>query len=121
MWTTIVQVTLPPAARPVLVQVTVPEVGVESSQSVAVAETKLVPAGRTSSRVKPRLFEGPRMSEVRGEVRALRAKGLAAAVLVTLRSAFRVTAVGVVGGFFAARRVVGGVGLSLGRFGAAPG
>src|SRR3954465_12304638 len=93
MWTTIVQVTLPPAARPVLVQVTVPEVGVESSQSVAVAETKLVPAGRTSSRVKPRLFDGPRLSTLIEKVRSLPAKALAAAVLVTLRSAFRVTAV----------------------------
>src|SRR5262245_51882553 len=56
--TTIVQVTEPPATRPALVHVTVPAA---KAQSGLVAETKLVPAGMASPRVKPVLSDGPRL------------------------------------------------------------
>jgi len=55
------QVTWSAAVRPVLVQVTVP---LALAQSGLVAETKLVPAARTSVRVKPVLSDGPRLSTV---------------------------------------------------------
>src|SRR3712207_5097209 len=57
--TVIVQVTWLPAVRPALVQVTVPAA---LAQSGVVAETKLVPAGRTSSTLKPTLSDGPSLS-----------------------------------------------------------
>jgi hypothetical protein len=58
--TTICQVTLPPAARPAEVQVTVPA----TLPQAGLADTKLVPAGIVSPTVKPVLSEGPRLSTV---------------------------------------------------------
>src|SRR5256885_1032018 len=85
MWTTIVQVTLAPLARPELVQVTVPAA---AAQAGLVAETKLVPAGTASVSVKPALSEGPRLSTLTVKVSSVPAvAGSGAAVLVTFRSA----------------------------------
>src|SRR3982750_1883619 len=91
MWTTIVQVTLAPAARLAFVQVTVPAA---SAQAGLVAETKLVPAGTASLSVKPALSEGPRLSTLTVKVSSVPAvAGSGAAVLVTFRSAERLTVV----------------------------
>src|SRR2546429_103769 len=91
MWTTIVQVTLAPAARLALVQVTVPAA---SAQAGLVAETKLVPAGTASVSVKPALSEGPRLSTLTVQLSSVPAvAGSGAAVLVTFRSALRLTVV----------------------------
>src|SRR5207248_930185 len=91
MWTTIVQVTMAPAARLALVQVTVPAA---SAQAGLLAETKLVPAGTASVSVKPALSEGPRLSTVIVTFSSVPAvAGDCAAVLVTFRSAERLTVV----------------------------
>ena len=55
-----VQATEPPLARPVLVQVTVPA---ELTQP-GLADTKVVPAGTVSVRVKPALSDGPTLLTV---------------------------------------------------------
>ena len=55
MWTTRVQLTLAPATRPLLVQVTVPA----RLAQPPLTETKVVPVGMVSTRVKPALSEGP--------------------------------------------------------------
>src|SRR5947208_7202015 len=94
MWTTIVQVTLAPAARLALVQVRVPAA---SAQAGLLAETKLVPAGTASVSVKPALSEGPRLSTLTVKVSSVPAvAGSGAAVLVTFRSALVFTVVEVV-------------------------
>src|SRR5437763_231755 len=91
MWTTIVQVALAPAARLAFVQVRVPAA---SAQAGLLAETKLVPAGTASVSVKPALSEGPRLSTLTVKVSSVPAvAGSGAAVLVTLRSAERLTVV----------------------------
>ena len=58
IFTVIVQDTWSPAPRPALVQVTVPAAFTQSES----ADTKLVPAGNTSSTVNPVLSEGPSLS-----------------------------------------------------------
>src|SRR3954463_7456677 len=107
MWTVIVQVTLSPATRPALVHVTVPEA---LAQSGVVADTKLVPAGRTSSTVKPTLSDGPRLVTLTVNVSSVPAvAGSGAAVFSTLRSAWATTAVVVVAASLPAVGSVGSV------------
>src|SRR5438132_519743 len=90
IWTVMLQLTLAPLTRPGLVQLTTPAL----SEQAALALTKLVPAARPSRRVKPALSEGPRLSTVRVSVSSVPAvAGSGAAVLVTLRSALRLTVV----------------------------
>src|SRR5207249_8936105 len=88
MWTVIVNVSLAPLARPLLVQVTVPD----AFEQPVLDETKLVPAGRTSSSVWPALSDGPRFSTSRLNVSFVPAvAGSGDAVFVTFRSALRLT------------------------------
>src|SRR4051812_16675376 len=90
MWTTIVQVTLDPLARPPLVQVIVPD----TSAQAGLADAKLVPAGTASVSVKPELSDGPRFSTLTVNVSSVPAvAGSGAAVFVTFRFALRLTVV----------------------------
>ena len=76
-----------PAARPELVQVTVPEDSVQA----ALALTKEVPPGRASEREYPALSEGPLSFTEMVKVVSVPAMAVGSAVLVTARSAERLT------------------------------